>query len=87
MGGGITMISFIIDGTEYQAEEGMTWETLINNGFEIDTPDYHNIYIASNRVCIVNKNSGWPRMLVLDGVEVLPSDKIYSREYDSKRVD
>lgn len=38
-GGGVTLIVFTIDGTEYQAEEGMTWEEWCSSGYNTD--GYH----------------------------------------------
>ena len=33
------MIKFTIDGTEYQAEEGMTWEDWVNSEYNISELD------------------------------------------------
>ena len=37
IGGGISLISFTIDGTEYQAEEGMTWGEWIESEYNTDS--------------------------------------------------
>ena len=36
MVGGGKLITFTIDGTTYQAEEGMTWEEWVNSEYNID---------------------------------------------------
>lgn len=35
------IISFTIDGTSYQAEEGMTWEQWVDSSYNTSTPKYY----------------------------------------------
>ena len=35
------IISFTIDGTSYQAEEGMTWAQWVNSDYNTATPKYY----------------------------------------------
>lgn len=39
--GGATLISFTIDGTSYQAEEGMTWAQWVDSSYNTATPKYY----------------------------------------------
>ena len=43
-GGAVTMITFTIDGTEYQADEGMTWEQWCDSDYNIDGFHIENDY-------------------------------------------
>ena len=38
--GGVTLINFTIDGTTYQAEEGMTWEQWCNSSYNTSNGRY-----------------------------------------------
>jgi hypothetical protein len=45
------LITFTIDGSEYQAEEGMTWADWVNSEYNTDgyyIGDYDNIYSKDN---------------------------------------
>ena len=39
--GSATLISFTIDGTSYQAEEGMTWAQWVDSSYNTSTPKYY----------------------------------------------
>ena len=45
VGAAVEMISFTIDGTEYQAEEGMTW------GEWVESENSDGYYVSVNRIC------------------------------------
>ena len=50
-----TLISFTIDGTSYQAEEGMTWEEWVNSGYNT-----YDFYIKNgNAISTSNKSSSY----------------------------
>ena len=44
-GGNVSLITFTIAGTEYQAEEGMTWEEWVNSEYSNDTFYINGDYI------------------------------------------
>jgi hypothetical protein len=57
--GGVSLITFTIAGTEYQAEEGMTWEQWVNS--EYNTSNYQNtgglVVDATMLKCVYNATS------------------------------
>ena len=74
-GGSATLITFTIDGTEYQAEEGMTWEQWVdseyNSGIFIKHIDGFSITCTSNPISLIRLNN----------VNVLYTDYILSEGY------
>jgi hypothetical protein len=57
--GGVSLITFTIAGTKYQAEEGMTWEQWVNS--EYNTSNYQNtgglVVDATMLKCVYNATS------------------------------
>ena len=55
---GVTLITFTIDGTSYQAEEGMTWGEWVDSSYNTDGfAVFTNMYIALNASKLVSANS------------------------------
>ena len=66
--GGATLISFTIDGTSYQAEDGMTWAQWVNSsyntgGFTVNVGDNtirngtNYLYTSSNMQLVSSSNT------------------------------
>lgn len=53
-----TLISFTIDGTSYQAEEGMTWAQWVNSSYNTDSNfiSFNNEILASVNGFVVSYN-------------------------------
>lgn len=52
--GGSNLITFTIDGVQYQAEEGMTWEEWINSEYNAN----NLIYINDIGICKTSDGNG-----------------------------
>lgn len=65
--GGVSVITFTIDGTEYQAEEGMTWEQWVNSKYNIS-----GMYLGDDRH--VRNSDGL--LIAAQGVAVYSTDPI-----------
>lgn len=70
-GSGVSLITFKIDDTEYQAENGMTWEEWINSEYNIN-----EFYILNNEHIIYGSN-----IIVEAGASVRSSDVIKNINY------
>ena len=60
----VTIINFTIDGTSYQAEEGMTWAQWVlsdynNGGFALDSYDGPMVWSGHNAVCCPGAANAW----------------------------
>ena len=74
----VTITSFTIAGTSYQAEEGMTWEEWCNSSYNIDSE-----FSVSGLMCIQKTSELGPgslRVKTSSGIEVDPSDNIIADE-------
>ena len=49
-GGGVKMINFTVQGTEYQAEEGMTWERWINSSYNTINAQVDDTFIYAGDI-------------------------------------
>lgn len=56
--GGATLINFTIDGTTYQAEEGMTWEQWCNSSYNTDGYYVREDGVITNNVYFVSTSAG-----------------------------
>lgn len=82
--GSANLISFTIDGTSYQAEEGMTWEEWVESSYDIE----NKWYIDSNYVLCDGPYSG-TYYIVCEGNSdipvsldtVIPNNGIYTTEF------
>lgn len=76
-----TTITFTINGIEYQADNGMTWEQWC--GTEYNTYDFH----ISGSSIMTTKSGIAPDYIQYNGIDVLPSDEIIDGEYTLRRED
>lgn len=67
----VSLISFTIDGTEYEAEEGMTWLEWVGSNY---APDSYSCASADSRV----KPAGDTYIVDRDGDEVLGRELIHA---------
>ena len=71
-----TLISFTIDGTSYQAEEGMTWGEWVESSYNTDGfAVFTNKYIALNASKLVSTNSNSSGSVLTS--DVIESDYSY----------
>lgn len=56
--GGATLINFTINGTAYQAEEGMTWEQWCNSSYNTDGYYVREDGVITNNVYFVSTTAG-----------------------------
>ena len=54
VGGGASFISFTIDGTSYQAEDGMTWEEWLESDY--NTPGYTHLLLNGVETVLISGN-------------------------------
>lgn len=76
-GGGNSMIEFTINGTPYQAEEGMTWgefaESSYNSGSVIHEAQYDSISYNGNP--IINNGIGVkPDTVIISGTDYISEE-------------
>lgn len=59
LGGGVTLITFTIEGTSYQAEEGMTWQQWVDSSYNTEGWNVlnHNIQNPTQTGLVNNVNS------------------------------
>ena len=73
IGGGGSLITFTIDGVQYQAEEGMTWEEWVNSEFNISS----NYYAEENKIRY--ELGGGPTYVEYNGGFVLTTEVIINQ--------
>lgn len=65
-----SLISFTIEGTSYQAEEGMTWEEWVNSEYNVSNAYIHNNdYVILGGIIIFNGVSVFKTDIIIDGTE------------------
>ena len=70
-GGGGGLITFTVDGTEYQAEEGMTWGEWVDSEYNVDNYTSDSEYVfAPNGIFLV----------AIGGDTVVPTDVIIEEQ-------
>lgn len=82
----VSLISFTIDGTEYQAEEGMTWGEWVESEYNTDGCYVGSVPVLGDVICIKNSDSDtWKLMMpstdLADLWEVTPTDIITNNLY------
>ena len=74
-----TLISFTIDGTTYQAEEGMTWAEWCNSS-------YNTVGYEIRGTDVIKKLTETTRLVVkLNNINVVSSNKIQDNAYTTSR--
>ena len=78
MGGAIipNLISFTIDGTEYQAEEGMTWQDWIDSEYNVD--GYYKMGLGDMPV----QNPINNKFVAYEDGKALPADRLIINGYN-----
>ncbi len=80
-----TLISFTIDGTSYQAEDGMTWEEWVESAY--NTGSYQTVY-TNGMYCACTYYSGTQVNAVSYNSSLVPlsDDIVANRTYSTTRV-
>lgn len=66
-------INFTIDGTSYEANEGMTWEQWVNSSYNTDG---FFIRTHSSTLELVDKTQNWA--LTITSTDTITADKTYT---------
>ena len=58
MGGGSSLIEFTINGTPYQAEEGMTWGEFVESNYNDGRVSVSSNYVGHDGMWLTNTSNG-----------------------------
>lgn len=73
---GNKLITFTIDGTTYQAIDGMTWEEWVNSEYNVN----QGYFLSSNTI---NSSSGMYYVAEVNGTDTIKDNSAYTLRYMS----